>query len=150
MNKWLTNNCEDGGVCMIKTRPFKPVSNYLSIINTINALYSDNRSKPNDTLFTYEEYDDQIILTGSTYLLQMHDDVYENYGDASEMEEGEITTLLKNEQVPEYLRWHIVSACLEGAIPLGNLVDMLVAPNQSIEVQITDTIYENSSYIVTT
>ena len=45
--KWLTNACEDVGVCETQTEAFIPIDNFQEIIEAINVLYQDNRTESN-------------------------------------------------------------------------------------------------------
>tara|TARA_B100001971_G_C17661731_1_gene273139 strand:- start:10 stop:450 length:441 start_codon:yes stop_codon:yes gene_type:complete len=144
MKKWLTNNCEDIGVCTTKTEAFKPVENYELMIETINELYEDNRYKSNHILFTFKKYEDKIVLWGSTYLLQIHDNI--NNGDLSDLEEEKIISLLEKDGIPKYLFDAIIN--MEYSLPVGDIIEMMVAPNQKVRVQVTDTEYGNDEYSI--
>ena len=144
MKKWLTNNCEDIGVCTAKTEAFNPVENYELMIETINELYEDNRYNSNHILFTYKKYDDKIVLWSSTYLLQIHDNI--NNGDLSELEEEKIKLLLEKDGIPKYLCNAIIN--MEYSLPVGDIIEMMVAPNQKIRVQVTDTEYGNDESLI--
>jgi hypothetical protein len=148
---WLTNGCEDTGECFLKTGSFKPVDNYEEIIKNINELYEDNRYNKNDTLFTILKYDDEIIIHGSTYLLSRHK-LIEDSGIVDVADEY-IHSILKNMGVPNYTwtdeydkessLWKFIVDSSEQTSPI-NLIEMLVAPNQKVTVQITDTEYGNN------
>jgi len=144
MEKWLTNNCEDIGVSICRTEAFKPVENYELMIETINEFYEDNRYESNHILFTYKKYDNKIVLWASTYLLQIHDNI--NNGDLSELEEEEIKLLLEKDGIPKYLYDAIIN--MEYSLPVGDIIEMMVAPNQKVRVQITDTEYGNNEYSI--
>ena len=148
---WLTNGCEDTGECFLKTGSFKPVDNYEEIIKNINELYEDNRYNKNDTLFTILKYDDEIIIHGSTYLLSRHK-LIEDSGIVDVADEY-IHSILKNMGVPNYTwtdeydkessLWKFIVDSSDQTSPI-NLIEMLVAPNQKVTVQITDTEYGNN------
>lgn len=144
--KWLTNNCEDAGECLLKTDAFKPVDGYGEMIEKINALYEDNRYEPNDTLFTYKQYDDEIVMWGSTYLLEIHENIDQD--ELYDLEEDEIKEQLKNDGIPEYLWDQVLEMFYEGSCPVGDIIELMVVPNQSVNVQITDTQYGNSEYTI--
>ena len=121
------------------------------IIKNINELYEDNRYNKNDTLFTILKYDDEIIIHGSTYLLSRHK-LIEDSGIVDVADEY-IHSILKNMGVPNYTwtdeydkessLWKFIVDSSEQTSPI-NLIEMLVAPNQKVTVQITDTEYGNN------
>ena len=145
MKKWLTNSCEDSGICMIKTDAFKPVNDYKGIIDQINEIYVDNRYKPENTLLTYETFKDSIIVSGSTYLLQINN--FMDPENVRDLREEEIKKSLSTDNVPEYL-WNHITESQENSLAVGALIEMLIAPNQKIKVQITDTAYGNSDFVI--
>ena len=140
--KWLTNACEDVGVCEMRTEAFIPIDNFQEIIEAINVLYQDNRTESNHVLFTYKENDDgKIIVHGSTYLLGACDE------DMNEWEESETTNLLEEDQIPGILHKQML-AITQGEVPVGDFIELMVAPKQSILVQITDVAYGNHEYTI--
>ena len=71
--KWLTNACEDVGVCEMRTEAFIPIDNFQEIIEAINVLYQDNRTESNHVLFTYKENDDGKMVAVSRLTLAVID-----------------------------------------------------------------------------
>jgi hypothetical protein len=144
--KWLANGCEDlcGVVCQTRTEAFIPLDNFKETIEAINVLYEDNRKESNHVLFTYRELGDgKIIVHGSTYLLGAYD------WEMAEGEEDKIKNLLEEDQTPDILHSLVLDITQnnhKGAV--GDFIALIVAPKQSVLVQITDTEYGNSEYTI--
>lgn len=148
MKKLFQNGCEDKGYVQIKARSFVPVENYQAMIETINDLYEDQHYEGKDYLLGYEEYEDTIILWGTTYVLSLHEDVEDTIRDFEE--EEELKEWLKNEAVPAFLWDEVLNMWGEDSGLVGNLIELLAKPNQEFQVQITDTNYWNDEFTIKT
>jgi hypothetical protein len=132
MNKILSNGCEGNGESL-KTAPFKSIDNINEYISFLNNIYDGE----ND-LFSLQLVGDEVIVHASTYLLRG------NFEDEDNVE-AEILSALEGEDVPDDLKQKLIDndACL----PVGDIIELLVAPGQSVIVQITDP-YENSEFTI--
>ena len=143
MIKLFSNGCE--GTTQLKTEHFKPTEVHEHFVNLMNMLYDDQGD-----LFEIKKYqDEQISLIGSTSMLraatdsevgefdldsfqQIIDELRSSYGEAVDVVKNGVLT-----QDP-------------GAIALGELLYPLIAPNQKVEVQLTDLEYGNTEFIIET
>ena len=148
--KILLSNCEGtSGVDVgLKTSAFKPVNNYDLIINYLNNLFFDDSPYPNDNsadyLLKYDKVDDLIILVGSTYLLRLGGDLFED-----EYTLEELTSILSENGLNNTFLSFIQTYSDDGNFALGDLIEyLLIAPNQTVEVQCIDSLYGDGNFVI--
>ncbi len=144
----LVTGCEGvSGVHVgFRTNPFIPVANYETIISYLNDLFFDDDA---ENLFTYEREGDAIVLDACTYLLSIGD-AFEKY--MEDYSEEELTALMNENGLHAYLQSYILGVRMESIRPtVDELVQqLLMAPNQTIEVECIDTEYGNTSFEIHT
>jgi hypothetical protein len=127
MNKLFKNGCEDGSIASLFTVKFKPVENFPDIIKALNSNYDG------ELLSFYSFEDKEVIVTGTTYLIDINDNL--EYTCAEFMDKNNISDFIKN-IVTEY----------ERTIPLADFVELLIAPNQNVEIYLLDLKYGSTCY----
>jgi hypothetical protein len=130
----------------LKTGAFKPVHNFEDIISYLNDIFMDDNA---DYLFSYGKEGGRIVLEATTYLLGFGD-AFEKY--MEDYSEEELTQLLNELGLHTELQDFINSCWSEGTTPnVGELVQkILIAPNQTVEVEVIDAEYGNSNYEICT
>jgi hypothetical protein len=134
MQKIIGNGCEGNGESL-KTAPFKPIDKINQYISLLNNIYSGDAD-----LFSLESVGNEVILHASTYLLRGN---FEDDDNA----EAELVNALQGEDVPEDLKQKLIDSDWSGDLAVGDIVELLIAPGQSVKVQITDP-YENSEFTI--
>ena len=141
----LFTNCDgvSGQDVALSTSAFSPVDDFDGIINYLNHIFSDDDA---NYLFKYKKYPDgAIILYGSTYLLRLGGDVFED--DIDEYSLNEIIELLKNNGIDQKILSIIENYSEEGTLTVGDLIEnLLVHPGQTVNVECIDNGYGNSNY----
>jgi hypothetical protein len=145
----LFSNCDgvSGQDVALSTSAFKPIDDFDVIINYLNHIFSDDDA---NYLFKYKKYPDgAVILHGSTYLLCLGGDVFED--DLDEYSLNEIIELLKNNGIHKKILSIIENYSEEGALNVGDLIEnLLIEPGQTVNVECIDNGYGNSNYEIIT
>jgi hypothetical protein len=133
MEKIFCDNCEDGSNASLQTVKFTPVDNFEKIIDSLNSYYEGD-------LLSYEIFDDQkIIVKGTTYMIKIIDELQDN-----------IEEFMNNNPVDDFIKRIVINNDSEPTISLASFVELLIAPNQSVEIYFFDPIYGNTSYTAQT
>jgi hypothetical protein len=143
----FVNACE--GICGVdvglKISAFIPVHNFEEIISYLNDIFIDENA---DYLFSFQKEGDKISLEATTSLIGFGD-AFEKY--MEDYSEEELTQLINELGLHTELQTFIISCWSEGTTPnVGDLVQkLLIAPGQTVEVEVVDTEYGNSNYEIT-
>jgi hypothetical protein len=142
----LFSNCEgiSGQDVGLRTSSFRPVENFVFIINYFNTLFSDNDI---DYLFRYElDESGEIVLEASTYLLKLGGELFENSIDEYYTEE--LIVILKSIGLNNSFLSIIKDPMTgDGAFSVGDLIEKLfILTGQTVKVECIDYLYGNSEF----
>ena len=131
----------------LSTSSFKPVDDFVSIIDYLNLIFSDDDA---NYLFKYKKYPDgEIILYASTYLLRLGGDVFEN--DIDEYEKSKILEILDNNGINQKFLSVIEKYSEEGTLSVGDIIEnLLIDKGQTVNIECIDNGYGNSNYEIIT
>jgi len=144
----LFTNCDgiSGQVVGLRTSSFKPVFNFDAIIDYFNLIFSDDDA---NYLFKSKDYDGEIILFASTYLLRLGGDVFEN--DIDEYGKSKILEILDNNGINQKVLSFIEKYSEEGTLTVGNLIEnLLIDKDQTVNIECIDNGYGNANYEIIT
>jgi hypothetical protein len=134
MSKILKNGCEGNGESL-RTAPFKCVENIEEYILFLNEIYSGS-----EDLLSLQPLGDEVILHASTYMLSGE---FEDEDNA----DAEIASALEGTNAPDDLKQKLIDWGGGCDLTVGEIVELLIAPGQSVNVQITDPL-ENSEFTI--
>jgi hypothetical protein len=126
---------------------FVPTSYFKSAVTYFNRLFNDDHAK---NLFDFEEENGGVVhLSGSTYLLTTNSDVLGESWDSmiDEMDEGSVEEVFDGCNLNRRLQDFLMSAWREELyqIPVALLLEkFLIAPNQTVTVNLVDNMYGSS------
>jgi len=141
MNKCFFNGLEEGGVYQLRTTPFEAVEGFESVLSDFDNMYQSYQDSP--VLFSFSK-NDKITLTADTYTLSFYIDHIDIYN------EDQLLDYLKQNGISTKTIEIICSMLEEEDFSVTKVIEKIAKPNQTIRVQMTDTLYGNSEYDMNT
>ena len=142
MEKCLFNGLEDGGVYQFRTTPFDCIDGFESILSDFDNMYESYQDSA--TLFSFSKDDKQIVLKAETYTLTFFTEDIDMY------DEEALITYLKENGMSQTTIEIICSMVEDEDFSVIKVVEKIAKPNQNINIQMTDTLYGNSEFDLTT
>ena len=132
---------EDGGTYQLRTSKFIPITSFETIIKEFNNLYLTE----SDSLFTIHGTG-SIIVIANTYTLKMeHEEMY-----IDEMSEEEFDKYLSDLGTTEKTKEILKEMWEEEEWAVATIIKSIAKTGQTINISLTDTLYGNSEYDLTT
>ena len=147
MDKILYNALEEGGVYQMRTSEFKPVQNYLQVLQDFDRIYESYQNSP--TLFTVLG-DENILVIADTHKLTL---VVEgiDFFDYEKIEENLVQ--LKNQleaiEISNECSEILIEMIQNEDLTVSSIISKIAQPNQTIKIECTDTLYGNGDYEIT-
>jgi uncharacterized protein (UPF0254 family) len=142
MNKYLFNAAEDGGTYQLRTNTFKVLPFFQQVLNDFDMLYDSYQDS--SSLFTLSG-SEEIVLVADCFLLDLAIDNLLEFEDEDPIEH--INSMSIHQVTKEILCIAIEN---ESSINVSDVIAKLAQPNQEITIQLTDTLYGNSEFLLST
>ena len=142
MNKCLFNAAEDGGTYQLRTSTFKALPFFQQVINDFDMLYESYQDS--SSLFTLSG-SEELVLVADCFLLDLAMDNLLEFEDEDPIER--INSMSIHQVTKEILCSAIEN---ESSINVSDVIAKLAQPNQEITIQLTDTLYGNSEFLLST
>jgi hypothetical protein len=142
MNKCLFNAAEDGGTYQLRTNTFKVLPFFQQVLNDFDMLYDSYQDS--SSLFTLSG-SEEIVLVADCFLLDLAIDNLLEFEDEDPIEH--INSMSIHQVTKEILCIAIEN---ESSINVSDVIAKLAQPNQEITIQLTDTLYGNSEFLLST
>ena len=134
MEKFLNSGMEEGGVYQTRSSEFTPIDNYKTILEEVENVYNSISGSP---LFTVHEGEKITIVANDCRL---------SHGFDYDMDA--MLTFLKGNGNSEWM----INFCSEKMeeMYVSDIIEKIAQPGQTISIQLTDTLYGNSEFELTT
>jgi hypothetical protein len=147
MDKILYNALEEGGVYQMRTSEFKPVQNYLQVLQDFDKIYESYQNSP--TLFTVFG-DEQIVVIADTHKLALLVERID-FSDYEKMEENlvQLKSQLNANKISNESSEILIEMIQNEDLTVSSIIAKIAQPNQTIKIECTDTLYGNGEYEIT-
>ena len=142
MNKCLFNAAEEGGTYQLRTSTFKALPFFQQVLNDFDMLYDSYQDS--SSLFTFSG-SEEIVLVADCFLLDLATDNILEFEDEDPIEH--INSMSIHQVTKEILCIAIEN---ESSINVSDVIAKLAQPNQEITIQLTDTLYGNTEFLLST
>jgi hypothetical protein len=147
MDKILYNALEEGGVYQMRTSEFKPVQNYLQILQDFDRIYESYQNSP--TLFTVFGAENIVVIADTHKLTLVVEGI--DFFDYEKMEENLVQ--LKNQleaiEISNECSEILIEMIQNEDLTVSSIISKIAQPNQTIKIECTDTLYGNGDYEIT-
>ena len=140
MIKCLFSGLEDGGTYQLRTTPFDCIEGFEKILSDFDKMYESYQNA--QSLFSFSG-NGKIVLTADTYTLGVDSEL-------EEREEEDIRAFLKQNGISDLSIDIVFSMIEEEDYSVVKVVEKIAKPNQTIAIQMTDTMYGNSEFELNT
>jgi hypothetical protein len=134
MEKFLYSGMEEGGEYQTRSSEFAPIDNYRTILDEVENVYT---SLTGSKLFTVYEGDKIVVVAADCRLSHGFD-----------YDVDAMLTFLKSNGNSEWMI-HFCSEKME-EMYVSDIIEKIAQPGQTISIQLTDTLYGNSEFEITT
>ena len=140
MEKCLFNGLEEGGTYQLRTTEFITIMGFEEVISDFNKLYEGFDSS--SVLFNIVE-GEKIKIIADTYTLTFYNEEIDIYNSQ------EVKSELQNNQISDKTIEIILSMVENEDFSVSNIISYLAMDGQLINIQLTDTLYGNSEFEIT-
>jgi len=140
METCLFNGLEEGGTYQLRTTEFIPIMGFEEVISDFNKLYEGFDSS--SVLFNIVE-GEKIKIIADTYTLTFYNEEIDIYNSQ------EVKSELQNNQISDKTIEIILSMVENEDFSVSNIISYLAMDGQLINIQLTDTLYGNSEFEIT-
>ena len=140
METCLFNGLEEGGTYQLRTIEFIPIMGFEEVISDFNKLYEGFDSS--SVLFNIVE-GEKIKIIADTYTLTFYNEEIDIYNSQ------EVKSELQNNQISDKTIEIILSMVENEDFSVSNIISYLAMDGQLINIQLTDTLYGNSEFEIT-
>ena len=140
MEKYLFNGLEDSGTYQLRTTEFIPIKGFEEVVSDFNKLYEGFDSS--SELFNIVE-GQKIKIIADTYTLTFYNEEIDIYN------LQEVKSELQKNQISDKTIEIILAMVENEDFSVSNIILRIAMKGQIINIQLTDTLYGNSEFEIT-
>lgn len=147
MSKILFNGLEEGGVYQMRTSEFIPIQNFKKILLDFDKMYESYQNAP--SLFRVNG-SDSIVVIADTHKLNISVDGIDFYDyDVFQENIERLKQHLNQSEISTESTEILVKMIENEDLSVSSIIEHIAQPGQSINIECTDTLYGNGSFMLT-